>query len=214
MILEFLRKKNYCFWLSTIKNFTVWRFSKLLKNPVVDYVIFRLALFIQCFTAWKKKDMSNQDGVMKNIMIEEVPEDDTTSSHLPEVTPLSSFEHSTTTFLTGETEKMENVRQVVSEQECNAYLLKELSDINKKVKRYDSNPVSETVISKWLAFPLASLLPKDRREEWLGDLYESQQEMINKKYPNWFINIVDILRVIVLIASGLKIKLSDFISFR
>jgi hypothetical protein len=56
-----------------------------------------------------------------------------------------------------------------------------------------------------------SLFSKDRREEWLGDLYESHQEMINEEYPHWLINVVDVLRVLVLIGSALKISFADLI---
>ena len=70
----------------------------------------------------------------------------------------------------------------------------------------------KTLISRWVAVPIAYLFPKAHREEWLGDLHESHQEMIDEEYPRWLINVVDILRVFVLIGSALKINLTDLIT--
>jgi hypothetical protein len=73
-------------------------------------------------------------------------------------------------------------------------------------------PLVKTAISRWFAVPIAYLFPKAHREEWLGDLYELHQEMIDEEYPHWFINVVDAFRVFVLIGSALKINLTDLIS--
>jgi hypothetical protein len=70
----------------------------------------------------------------------------------------------------------------------------------------------KTAIIRWFAVPIASLFPKAHREEWLGDLYDLHQGMIDEEYPHWFINARDIFSVFILIGSALKINLIDLIS--
>jgi hypothetical protein len=105
---------------------------------------------------------------------------------------LSSSNLSTIISSTGELEKPDDNQPILEEQK--------------------HRPLVKTAISRWVATPIAYLFPKAHREEWLGDLYESHQEMIEEEYPHWLINIVDILRVFVLIGSALKINLIDLIS--
>ncbi len=62
--------------------------------------------------------------------------------------------------------------------------------------------------TKWLALPVALLLPQNRMEEWLGDLYQSLALSFDK-YPQWFINLMIIFKTGILIISALKIKISD-----
>lgn len=87
------------------------------------------------------------------------------------------------------------------------------SQINKKLllKHRRFNP-TETWSSRWVASPIAYLFPKERREEWLGDLYEVNQELLHKGYPRWLVNLINVARTVILLVSGLQIKLSDLIS--
>ncbi|WP_107671236.1 hypothetical protein [Cyanothece sp. BG0011] len=62
--------------------------------------------------------------------------------------------------------------------------------------------------TKWLVIPVILLLPKDRMEEWLGDLYRSLSLSFGK-YPQWYINLIIISKTGILIISALKIKISD-----
>lgn len=62
--------------------------------------------------------------------------------------------------------------------------------------------------TKWLVIPVILLLPKDRMEEWLGDLYQSLSLSFGK-YPQWFINLMIISKTGILIISAMKIKISD-----
>lgn len=70
----------------------------------------------------------------------------------------------------------------------------------------------EVWASKWISYPVILLLSKEMREEWLGDLYEKNQGMLEKGYPLWHINLMNLLWSIFLIMSALKIKISDVIS--
>jgi hypothetical protein len=98
----------------------------------------------------------------------------------------------------------------LEDQERHLDLMDKASEISSRIHRYLPHSSLETPISRWVVFPLVCLLPRDRREEWLGDLYELHQEMLRKKYPRWFVNVVDLCRVLALILSELKIKISDF----
>ncbi|MDJ0842972.1 MAG: hypothetical protein QNJ08_01920 [Crocosphaera sp.] len=64
--------------------------------------------------------------------------------------------------------------------------------------------------TKWLVIPVILLLPKDRMEEWLGDLYQSLSLAFDK-YPQWFINLIIIFKTGILIMSALNIKISDLL---
>lgn len=68
----------------------------------------------------------------------------------------------------------------------------------------------ETWVSRWIYCPIAYLCPKERREEWLGDLYEVNSQMIQQGYPRWLINIVDGGKALVIALSAIQIKITDF----
>lgn len=71
--------------------------------------------------------------------------------------------------------------------------------------------ITETWASFWVARSLGYVMPKDEREEWLGDLMQVNRELPSL-YPRWWINVIIIARVIRLLISALEIKISDFIS--
>ena len=92
-------------------------------------------------------------------------------------------------------------------------ILEKQSELEKRARKYKSSDPIESWSTRWVAAPIAYLFPEERREEWLGDLYEENREMMHKKYPQWFIHITNILRTIILVHSAFQIKLFDFISF-
>jgi hypothetical protein len=104
---------------------------------------------------------------------------------------LSSFKLSTKISSIGDLEKLEHAKPTLEEQEY--------------------HPPVKTFISRWFAVPIAYLFTKDYREEWLGDLYELNKKMIDEGYPRWSINVEDVLLVLVLIGSALKINFADLI---
>ncbi len=63
---------------------------------------------------------------------------------------------------------------------------------------------------KWIARPVAVLFPKQKREEWLGDLHEIIDRWQRKyQYPIWFINLMIIVKTFVLILSAIEIRIVD-----
>jgi hypothetical protein len=91
-------------------------------------------------------------------------------------------------------------------------LLEKASALEKRYRKYKRCDPAETWATRWVACPIAYLFPAERREEWLGDLYETNREMLHKDYPQWFVSLNNIGRTAVLVFSALQIKLADFIS--
>lgn len=90
--------------------------------------------------------------------------------------------------------------------------LETLEKLERWLSKYTHFAPTETWVSRWIAAPLAYLFPKERREEWLGDLHEVNFEMLRKGYPRWMVNVVNIGRTVILLMSSLSIKISDLIS--
>lgn len=104
------------------------------------------------------------------------------------------------------------LQELLRQKQVEVELLEKASELEKRLRKYKPPDPAETWASKWVASPIAYLFPKERREEWLGDLYEVNREMLHKGYPRWFVSITAIVRTIILIISACKIKLLDFFS--
>ncbi|MEH2301051.1 MAG: hypothetical protein V7K88_19135 [Nostoc sp.] len=119
------------------------------------------------------------------------------------------------------TSKLEEVIKVVEELKAQKVVnnledsvenLEKFSKLNKRLRKYKKSEPAETWASRWIASPIAYLFPQERREEWLGDLYEVNREMQHKGYPRWLVNLNNVLKTVILVISALKIRLSDFFS--
>jgi ABC-type cobalamin/Fe3+-siderophores transport system ATPase subunit len=110
--------------------------------------------------------------------------------------------------------KSDLLRQLKQQAETEAQLelLEKQSTLEKRLRKYKRSDPAETWSSRWVASQIAYLLPADRREEWLGDLYEVNREMLHKGFPRWQVNLNNVVRTAILVFSSLQIKLSDFIS--
>ncbi|MCC5668627.1 hypothetical protein LC653_33445 [Nostoc sp. CHAB 5784] len=117
--------------------------------------------------------------------------------------------------------KSEEVRKVVEELKAQKVLndledlveyLEKFSKLNKRLRKYKKSDPAETWASRWIASLIAYLFPPERREEWLGDLYEVNREMLHKDYPRWLVNLNNVWKTLILVISALKIRLSDFFS--
>lgn len=124
--------------------------------------------------------------------------------HLESIAPLKSAE------------LIKIAEQLLTQKEINdleelAQKLEKFSQLNKRLRKYKKSDSAETWASR-IASQIAYLFPSERREEWLGDLYEVNREMLHKGYPHWQINLNNLAKTVILIISALKIRLSDFIS--
>ncbi len=63
---------------------------------------------------------------------------------------------------------------------------------------------------KWLVDFVAFCLPKNKKEEWLGDLYQSL-DLVVGEYAQRTIHLMIISNIAILIISSLEIKISDLL---
>lgn len=102
----------------------------------------------------------------------------------------------------------------MDQREAELELLERGSALKRRERKYQQGDPAETWASRWVASLVAYLLSADRREEWLGDLYEINREMLNKGYPRWCVSIINVGRSIILVVSALQIKLSDLMTLK
>jgi hypothetical protein len=111
------------------------------------------------------------------------------------------------------TEKsLEVLNRRLTSEEAKVAMLEKASRLEKRLRKYKQSDPAETWASRWVASLIAYLLSEQKREEWLGDLYEVNREMLHKGYSPWIVNLIDVGKSIVLIVSAFKIKLLDIIS--
>lgn len=71
---------------------------------------------------------------------------------------------------------------------------------------------SESWEMKWFSRPLAYLIPKDDREEWLGDLVEARHELLKAGYPRWIASLITVAKSGLLVWSLIRIRYQDLVS--
>lgn len=110
--------------------------------------------------------------------------------------------------------ELEQPEELLIASEKKLELLERASRLHKRSRKYKRFDSAETWTSRWVASSIAYLFPENSREEWLGDLYEVNREMLHKGYPRWWINLINALRTAILVISALQIKLSDLLTFK
>ena len=111
-------------------------------------------------------------------------------------------------------EEPEQAEELLIAERKKLELLEETSRLHKRFRKYKRSDPAETWTSRWVASSIAYLFPENSREEWLGDLYEVNREMLHKEYPRWWVNSITALRTLILVISALQIKLSDLLTFK
>lgn len=84
------------------------------------------------------------------------------------------------------------------------------NQVNTQLARTYQQKVGEVWASYWVATPIAHLLPRERCEEWLGDLYEGNRQLL-QTHPRWLVNAVNFGKVMILVWSAIKVGLEDFL---
>ena len=224
--------KSLSYWLSMTRNSMGYKFRKPFQKQVRVNVRWELEPFIQFSTASKRKNSLSLAGEMKLEKNEEVQDGATTSSQeveLPLWNPSNPSEpisflgnpsekgqttnlpHDTFIYLVRrEAELIHSTPDLDSTDLIE--ILETQSKLEKRLRKYKKADPAETWASRWVASSIAYLLPEERREEWLGDLYEVNREMLHKEYPRLLVNFINVGRTAVLMVSALKVKLSDFLS--
>jgi hypothetical protein len=70
----------------------------------------------------------------------------------------------------------------------------------------------KTWADRWVAYPVICLFSEDQREEWIGDLYEVRDGLIDRGYPRWLVNLIITGRTLILVVSALKITVMELLS--
>jgi len=229
-MLKLRQEKSLFSLLFTTESFTACRYPKLSRRLVMVHKRWVSALSTLFSTPWRKKDFLSPVGEMRDAK-NEGEQDGAITASQPVVLPLYKLSSPSVPAcslgnlaeeplevdaqMKAENEKLQ--LQVIKEylQVKEAYLeqLEKNAALDKRYRRFrEPDPSTQTWASRWVACPVAYLFPEDRREEWLGDLHETNQKMLREGYDRWAVNVNNVIRTAVLVLSALKIKLSDFIS--
>lgn len=213
-------QKNWLSWLYTTKNSTVFKSRRRLRTQVADNASWGLARYIPFSIDWRRRDLSNLDGVTNDLKNVVELEDATTGLQEKVEQPSNLSSHSEQTCFNGSLHDcqeqnivdLSNFAKTSDQLEELAKELERRSGLENRLRKYRKSDPSETWSSRWIAAPVAYLFPKERREEWLGDLMDLHRELQNKDYPAWLITLIDIGTTIRLILSAIEIKLTDLVS--
>ena len=202
-------KKNSSCSHCTEKNSMDSKFLKQSKKQVKEQLSSLLGHFTRFFTRLKKSNSLNPDGAM-SVQNVEVRAGDITDSQEAERLQSKLSKPLETTFWHG---NLSNEMQQLEVKKIQIHLLEEAAYLAREERKYVESEKVDTWASRWVAAPIAYLLPEEHREEWLGDLYEVNWQMLNKGYPKLMVNVVNIGRTTILIVSSLQIKLTDLFTF-
>jgi hypothetical protein len=203
------------------KSCTGFKFLKLWKKLVEKDISFLLVLCILRSTVLKKKASLSLDGEMKVEQSEAGQDDVITSLQEVELPPLISSNLSEQAYSIGiqsdlhsiEPLDLEEFANFLEMQETKIELFEKGAKLSKEMQKYSTNSLNETWVSHWISAPVAYLFPEERREEYLGDLYEINQ-LSHKGYPSWIVNIINLGRTAVWIFSALEIKIRNFLPLK
>lgn len=143
-----------------------------------------LAPFIRRLTNLRRKVLSRPTGETKDEKREEEPAGDITKSQKKDEQPVKSSK--------------------TYEINCESgnQLSPEL-DINEK-----------TWVSEYITcFVAYSFFSKQQREEWMGDIYEINYDLLSQGKPRYFVNLVDFTRTLFFVLAKLKITARDLKRF-
>ena len=73
-------------------------------------------------------------------------------------------------------------------------------------------PKKELWSVRWVAYPIACLFPRQKREEWIGDLHEVILRLEDKRYPRLLINCICVVSTFILILSAIEISIKDLLA--
>jgi len=179
------RQKNLSFSYYTTTNVTGYKLPRQLRKQPKDKKSSMLAPFIRRLTNLRKKVLSRLTGETKDEKREEEPAGDITKSQ----------------------KKDEQSARLSKPYEISCESGSQLSpdlDINEK-----------TWVSEYITcFVAYSFFSKQQREEWMGDIYEINYDLLSQGKPRYFVNLVDFTRTLFFVLAKLKItarELKDFL---
>jgi hypothetical protein len=72
----------------------------------------------------------------------------------------------------------------------------------------------KTWVSEYITcFVAYSFFSKSEREEWMGDIYEINYDLLSQGKQRWFVNLVDFTRTLFFLVAKLKITWNEVKNF-
>ena len=85
-----------------------------------------------------------------------------------------------------------------------------IQKVSLRLKKFSLRPIWSL---RWVAKPVGYLLPRDDREEWLGDLEEIHHLMlVEETYPAWIINLVIAIKTLLLVWTAVEVHIVNLFS--
>jgi len=174
--LKFHQQKSLFFSYCIITNATDYKLSRLLNEQPKDRKNSMWARFTRPLTNLKKKISLHPTGETKDEKSEVEPEEDITKLQRKGEQPV----------------KLSKPYEISYES---GNQLSPNLEINEK-----------TFVSEYITCFIAySFFSKKEREEWMGDIYEINYELLSQGKPRWFVNSVGITRTVFFLSAKLKI---------
>jgi hypothetical protein len=202
-------EKIWLCWLSKVKSSMGSKFHRLYNRQAMVENPSRWDRSTRFSMASKKRGWSSLVGEMKSAVSEEERADATIA--LQDWAQQFSATSNASVQISWHGSQCEvDVSIPISDATAIACLELELGIEPGKMSRLSRN--YKTWADRWVAYPVICLFSEDQREEWIGDLYEVRNGLIDRGYPRWLVNLIITSRTLILVASALKITVMDLLS--
>jgi hypothetical protein len=205
-------EKSWLCWLFKERSFTGSKSPKPSNQPATVVSPSKWDPSTPSSMALKKKGWLNLVGAMKNAANE--------AELAAAITDLQDWvqqfsatsKHSAQISLHGNQLELE-FRLPVTDLDDLSRIEMELGIRFEPIERIHQSPRAyETWADRWVAYPVSCLFSEDQREEWIGDLYEVRDGLIDRCYPLWLVNLIITGRTLILVVSALKITIMDLLA--
>lgn len=213
------------------KNSMAYKFPRPCPMPAMADDSSKSVVFTQHSMHWKRKVSSNPNGVTILLTIAAAQDDATTNSRVKalqrlipswssEIDSYSGNHRFKFSVKVSELPSIRNFADVLKVQnETESDFLdaveQQLDNLDRAAKlrqrswQYEPPDTAKMPAVYWFAAPISRFFAKDRREEWMGDLLETNERDLQGGYPRWYINLLTIARTVVLILSAIQIYWID-----
>jgi hypothetical protein len=226
------RRKSWFYWLSIpAKNSMAYKSPKPCPMPAMADDSSKSVVFTQHSMHWKRKVSSNPNGVTILLTIAAAQDDATTNSRVKALQRLIPSWSSAIDCSSGNRRfnfsikvselptKGDFADALKAQNETESDLLdaveQQLDNLDRAAKlrqrswQYEPPDTAKMPAVYWFAAPISRFFAKDRREEWMGDLLETNERDLQGGYPRWYINLLTIARTVVLVLSAIRIYWID-----
>jgi hypothetical protein len=221
------------FYLLSIpaKNSMAYKSPKPCPMPAMADDSSKSVVFTQHSMHWKRKVSSNPNGVTILLTIAVAQDDATTNSRVKALQRLipswssaidcsSGNRHFKFTVNVSELPSKGDFADALKVQnETESALLdaveQQLDNLDRAAKlrqrswQYEPPDTAKMPAVHWFAWPISRFFPKDRREDWMGNLLEINEKDLQMGYQRWYVNLLTVAHTVVLILSAIQIYWID-----